>query len=125
MKKISLYLWLSYKLPELFPDKQKAELYRVEINNFCENSLKSNKRLKPMENRSRNKNDRNNRYQKDRYGDKSRSYHKPYNDRDNRARNKYKDQDSDTRKTSSENEKKDSENERQHPRKRRRRQREK
>jgi len=55
VKKISLYLWLSYKLPELFPDKEKAERTRVEINNFCENSLKSNKTLKPMVRRNRNK----------------------------------------------------------------------
>jgi len=121
VKKISLYLWLSYKLPNLFPDKQKAELYRVEINNFCENSLKSNKRLKPMENRSRNRNDGNNRYQKDRYKENSRSYNKSYNDRDNRARNKYKDNTSD--KNTQENEKKDSHNENRSPRRRRRRQR--
>ena len=118
VKKISLYLWLSYKLPELFPDKQKAELCRVEINNFCENSLKSNKRLKPMENRSRNRNDGNNRFQKDRYADKPRRYNKSYNDRDNRARNKYKDSDN---KASSE-EKKDSPKESRRPRRRRRNQ---
>jgi len=46
VKKISLYLWLSYKLPELFPDKTKAEQIRAELNFFCENSLKSNKSLK-------------------------------------------------------------------------------
>jgi len=40
IKKISLYLWLAYKLPNLFPDKQKAEHSRVELNFFCENSLK-------------------------------------------------------------------------------------
>jgi len=55
VKKISLYLWLAYKLPELFPDKQKAEQIRIEVNNFCENSLKSNKSLKPMQ-RDRNRN---------------------------------------------------------------------
>ena len=49
VKKISLYLWLAYKFPELFPDKQKAEQIRVEVNNFCENSLKSNRSLKPMQ----------------------------------------------------------------------------
>ncbi|MGB5866321.1 MAG: helicase-related protein [Arcobacteraceae bacterium] len=88
VKKISLYLWLSYKLPELFPDKQKAELYRVEINNFCENSLKSNKTLKPMINRNRSDN-KNNRFKRgDR--DQDRGYKKPYNDRDGRAREKYK-----------------------------------
>ena len=117
VKKISLYLWLSYKLPELFPDKQKAELCRIEINNFCENSLKSNKRLKPMENRNRN--DRNNNYKKDRYGEKSRSYNKSYNDRDNRARNKYKDSNDEKKKE----ETKDANNERRNPRRRRGRER--
>jgi len=87
VKKISLYLWLAYKLPELFPDKQKAELYRVEINNFCENSLKSNKRLKPMENRSQN---RNNSYKKEGYRGKKEDSRNSYNSRDNRARNRYK-----------------------------------
>lgn len=47
VKKISLYLWLSYKFPELFPDKEKAQMMRIQINNFCENSLKSNKSLTP------------------------------------------------------------------------------
>ncbi len=57
VKKISLYLWLSYKLPELFPDKHKAEQYRIELNYFCENSLKSNKKLKPIvRQRTRNRN---------------------------------------------------------------------
>jgi len=46
VKKISLYLWLSYKLPHLFPDKDKAEQIRIELNYYCENSLKSNKLLK-------------------------------------------------------------------------------
>jgi len=118
VKKISLYLWLSYKLPELFPDKQKAELYRVEINNFCENSLKSNKRLKPMENRNRNRNDGKSRYPKERYGEKSKSYSKPYNDRDNRARNKYKNTTTDLK-----DEKKESKKESRPPRRRRRRER--
>jgi len=49
VKKISLYLWLSYKFPELFPDKNKAEKFRIELNYFCENSLKSNKTLKPIQ----------------------------------------------------------------------------
>ncbi|MGB3751249.1 MAG: helicase-related protein [Arcobacteraceae bacterium] len=90
VKKISLYLWLAYKLPELFPDKQKAEMYRAEINNFCENSLKSNKQLKPMINRNRdNTNKRFSRRDRE-SGDANKSYKKPYNDRDNRARNTYK-----------------------------------
>jgi ATP-dependent RNA helicase SUPV3L1/SUV3 len=54
VKKISLYLWLSFKFPELFPDAGKAELARVQLNSFCENSLKSNKYLKRSnENRSK------------------------------------------------------------------------
>jgi len=46
VKKISLYLWLSYKLPELFIDKHEAELARTRVNLYCELSLKSNKLLK-------------------------------------------------------------------------------
>jgi len=101
VKKISLYLWLSYKLPELFPDKTKAEQIRAELNFFCENSLKSNKSLKPMVRRAEN-NSRNKRggYQKD---SRSRSYDSaPRRSRykkadsqeesknDNNRRNKYK-----------------------------------
>jgi len=40
VKKISLYLWLSYKLPQFFPDFQKAEISRNSINKFIETSLK-------------------------------------------------------------------------------------
>ena len=46
VKKISLYLWLSYKFSELFPDKEKAETMRIKLNRYCENSLKSNKVLR-------------------------------------------------------------------------------
>ncbi|RXJ93825.1 RNA helicase [Malaciobacter molluscorum] len=42
VKKISLYLWLSFKLPELFPDNIKASITRASFNNFIEKSLKSN-----------------------------------------------------------------------------------
>lgn len=45
VKKISLYLWLSYKLPDLFPDTIKARMTRDALNTFIENSLKSNVRL--------------------------------------------------------------------------------
>lgn len=45
IKKISLYLWLSYKLPELFPDNAKAAITRSSLNNFIETSLKSNIKL--------------------------------------------------------------------------------
>ncbi|RXJ53803.1 helicase-related protein [Candidatus Marinarcus aquaticus] len=45
VKKISLYLWLSYKLPNLFPDENKARMTRDALNTFIENSLKSNVKL--------------------------------------------------------------------------------
>ena len=35
-------------MPELFPDKNIAEKSKLMLNYFCENSLKSNKILKPM-----------------------------------------------------------------------------
>jgi ATP-dependent RNA helicase SUPV3L1/SUV3 len=117
VKKISLYLWLAYKLPELFPDKQKAELLRIEINNFCENSLKSNKTLKPM--MSRNRNDGgNNRFKRDGgYRNKDNSHKKSYNSRDDRTKNNGKE---------SEREKKETEESKKStrsPRRRRRRER--
>jgi ATP-dependent RNA helicase SUPV3L1/SUV3 len=40
VKKISLYLWLSYKLPELFCDGIKASMMRDSLNQFIEKSLK-------------------------------------------------------------------------------------
>ncbi len=43
VKKISLYLWFAYKLPELFPDSNKAESARAIVNKICEESLKSEK----------------------------------------------------------------------------------
>ncbi len=43
VKKISLYLWFAYKLPDLFPDSNKAEIARVVVNKICEESLKSEK----------------------------------------------------------------------------------
>ncbi len=46
VKKISLYLWLSYKLPNLFFDAKNAELARVRVNLYCELSLQSNTLLK-------------------------------------------------------------------------------
>jgi ATP-dependent RNA helicase SUPV3L1/SUV3 len=42
VKKISLYLWLSYKLPEIFYDIDNAYKYRILVNQYCENSLKLN-----------------------------------------------------------------------------------
>lgn len=53
VKKISLYLWLSYKFPELFPDSVKALITRSAFNSFIENTLK--KKLVSQENpRERN-----------------------------------------------------------------------
>jgi len=43
VKKISLYLWIAYKLPELFPDGQIATQMRVKVNKYCEDTLKSKK----------------------------------------------------------------------------------
>ena len=40
VREISLYLWLSFKFPELFPDTQKAKETRVRLNRFIENSLR-------------------------------------------------------------------------------------
>ena len=53
VKKISLYLWLAYKFPELFPDSTKAQAARIQVNQYCEASLKSNKQLKAPQRRSR------------------------------------------------------------------------
>ena len=40
VKKISLYLWISYKMPDLFPDNAKARMTRESLNKFIEKSLK-------------------------------------------------------------------------------------
>lgn len=40
VREISLYLWLSFKFPDLFRDTQKAIEARVRLNNFIENSLR-------------------------------------------------------------------------------------
>jgi ATP-dependent RNA helicase SUPV3L1/SUV3 len=53
VKKISLYLWMAYKLPELFPDSKAAEAMRIKVNQYCETSLKSNKLLKAPVRRKR------------------------------------------------------------------------
>ncbi|MFY9088397.1 helicase-related protein [Arcobacter aquimarinus] len=42
VKKISLYLWLSYKLPDIFPDHDKAYILRNSFNSFIEKSLRGN-----------------------------------------------------------------------------------
>jgi len=52
VKKISLYLWIAYKLPELFPDGEIAEASRARVNHFCQNSLKSKKLMQQQKPRS-------------------------------------------------------------------------
>lgn len=49
VKKISLYLWLSYKFPDIFPDYDKAVILRNSFNSFIEKSLKMNLKLKEPE----------------------------------------------------------------------------
>ncbi len=49
VKKISLYLWLSYKFPDIFLDYDKAVILRNSFNSFIEKSLKMNLKLKEPE----------------------------------------------------------------------------
>ncbi|NQY24971.1 MAG: RNA helicase [Campylobacteraceae bacterium] len=55
IKKISLYLWLGHKMPELFPDAIKAVLQRNVLNQFIEKSLQ-NTNLKEEFNKNRTNN---------------------------------------------------------------------
>ena len=62
VKKISLYLWIAYKLPDLFPDGDVAEAARNKVNHFCQNSLKSKKMIiedKPRRDKNYKDRDRN------------------------------------------------------------------
>jgi len=59
VKKISLYLWLSYKMPEIFYDTKEAELARIRVNNYCELSLRSNSLLKSKRKRVHKKDHKN------------------------------------------------------------------
>ena len=56
IKKISLYLWLCYKLPDIFIDKDKALKTQIELNKLCQTSLKSIKFKVFYNNRDRNYN---------------------------------------------------------------------
>jgi ATP-dependent RNA helicase SUPV3L1/SUV3 len=40
VREISLYLWLSFKFPDIFQDTKQAMEARVRLNNFIENSLR-------------------------------------------------------------------------------------
>jgi ATP-dependent RNA helicase SUPV3L1/SUV3 len=50
VKKISLYLWIAYKFPTLFPDVQEATLMRISVNKYCEKTLKSKKLIFALNN---------------------------------------------------------------------------
>jgi ATP-dependent RNA helicase SUPV3L1/SUV3 len=67
VKKISLYLWLAYKMPELFVDSKEAELARIRVNHYCEKSLKSNSLLKAPQRKRRDDKDKkhHNRYKRE------------------------------------------------------------
>ena len=52
VKKISLYLWISYKMPELFPDNAKARMARDSLNKFIEKSLKKSLKTTSFEGRN-------------------------------------------------------------------------
>ncbi len=58
IKKISLYLWIAYKLPSLFPDSTAAQIARERVNRYCELSLKSNKLLKAPKRGEKKQNNR-------------------------------------------------------------------
>jgi len=76
VKKISLYLWLSYKLPEIFPDTIKARITRDSLNKFIERTLKSSI-LTSSNDRNRN-GDRNPTRRRDGYKDRNKDR---YNDK--------------------------------------------
>ncbi len=50
IKKISLYLWLSFKFPEIFFDEQKARSYQSKLNSYIENSLKQGIKFRQSDN---------------------------------------------------------------------------
>jgi len=81
VKKISLYLWLAYKMPELFVDSKEAELARIRVNHYCEKSLKSNSLLKAPQRKRRD--------------DKDKKHHNRYK----RSNEKKQDDDNDKKKT--------------------------
>ena len=87
VKKISLYLWLSYKLPEIFIDGAKAFSSRQSVNKYCEDSLKLN--LSNLDKSKRKHYNRN----KDRDDKYSNSKNNDRNNKPFRKRRKSKDDD--------------------------------
>jgi len=71
VKKISLYLWLSYKLPDIFVDIDYANNMRVKVNKYCEESLKL--KLKDRPNFKRAGFNKNRSNSSDKYKDNSKS----------------------------------------------------
>lgn len=80
VKKISLYLWLSYKLPDIFVDSTFANNMRLKVNKYCEDSLK----LKLKQSQRDNKFNNNSNSKRDYNDSRSEKSNKPY------RRNKHK-----------------------------------
>lgn len=87
VKKISLYLWLSYKLPDIFTDEMKARDLRTKVNLYIEKSLKNNKALKRDDSHNRRRNS-NNKYSKDDRSNsrRSRNSRNPHDFKDDRPK---------------------------------------
>ena len=85
VKKISLYLWLSYKLPDIFVDETKARDTRIKVNLYIENSLKANTTLKRSDQPFRRK-DKDDRNKRPRHNNKTN--HPRSNRQSSRSRNK-------------------------------------
>jgi ATP-dependent RNA helicase SUPV3L1/SUV3 len=83
VKKISLYLWIAYKLPNLFPDAVFATNTRAAVNKYCESSLKNRKIDFDIKEQSR----RENRDKRD-YGDNDKRNGNRNSRRTNRDRRK-------------------------------------
>lgn len=86
VKKISLYLWLSYKLPELFPDHDKAYILRNSFNAFIEKSLKGNLIVEDIAKNSFQKRNSENTKNRDSRDKKEKNFKKTYR-KDNRKTN--------------------------------------
>jgi ATP-dependent RNA helicase SUPV3L1/SUV3 len=87
VKKTSLYLWLSYKLPDIFVDVDYANSMRVKVNKYCEESLKL--KLKDSIRKpgfSRNKNNNSNDNNRNSYQKRRKKY--PEEEKNNETRNR-------------------------------------
>jgi ATP-dependent RNA helicase SUPV3L1/SUV3 len=84
VKKISLYLWLSYKMPDIFFDTDKAFRTRVIVNKYCEDSLKLNLSKITQSKKSSRRNNRNSRTNRSGNKNNKKEYNRNY--RGNRRR---------------------------------------